>query len=118
MTRKFFLLTILISSLILGQDYVWPTNTGKELTSNFGEFRDKHFHMGLDIRTRSSVGHLLYAVNDGYIQRITTNFNGYGKAIYLKTNEWIPALAPTIIGLALLIFSGEEGKREKRRDKK
>ena len=43
--------------------------------------------MGLDIRTRSSIGHPLYAVNDGYIHRITTNFNGYGKALYLKTND-------------------------------
>ncbi len=87
MKRNFFYLSIFISSLILGQDYAWPTNTGKQLTSNFGEFRDKHFHMGLDIRTRSSIGHPLYAVNDGYIQRIATNFNGYGKALYLKTND-------------------------------
>ena len=87
MTRKFFLLTILISSLILGQDYVWPTNTGKELTSNFGEFRDKHFHMGLDIRTNSSIGHLIYAVDDGFVQRIATHFKGYGKVLYLKTND-------------------------------
>ncbi len=87
MTRNFLLILTFISNLILSQDYAWPTNTGKQLTSNFGEFRDKHFHMGLDIRTRSSIGHPLYAVNDGYIHRITTNFKGYGKALYLKTND-------------------------------
>jgi len=87
MARNFLLILIFISSLILCQDYVWPTNTGKQLTSNFGEFRDKHFHMGLDIRTNSSIGHLLYAIDDGYIYRIATSFKGYGKVLYLKTGD-------------------------------
>jgi hypothetical protein len=87
MIRNIFFLSIIITSLILGQEYKWPTNTGKQLTSNFGEFRDNHFHMGLDIRTNSSIGHPMYAVNDGYIYRIATNFNGYGKALYLKTDD-------------------------------
>jgi hypothetical protein len=43
--------------------------------------------MGLDIRTQSSIGHPLYAVNDGYIYRIATNFSGYGNALYLKTDD-------------------------------
>ncbi len=85
MTHNIFFLSIIITSMILGQDYVWPTHTGKQLTSNFGEFRDKHFHMGIDIRTNGSIGHPMYAVNDGYIYRIATNFNGYGKALYLNT---------------------------------
>ncbi len=87
MKRNFFYLSILISSLIFGQDYAWPTNTGKQLTSNFGEFRDNHFHMGLDIRTNSSIGHFIYAVDDGYIYRIATSFKGYGKVLYLKTRD-------------------------------
>ncbi len=87
MTRNIFFLSIIITSMILGQDYVWPTRTGKQLTSNFGEFRDNHFHMGIDIRTNGSIGHPMYAVNDGYIYRIATNFNGYGKALHLKTND-------------------------------
>lgn len=87
MTRNIFFLLIIITSMILGQDYVWPTRTGKQLTSNFGEFRDNHFHVGIDIRTNSSVGHPLYAVHDGYIHRIATNFKGYGKVLYLKIND-------------------------------
>jgi len=73
--------------MTFGQNYVWPTRTGKQLTSNFGEFRDNHFHMGLDIRTKASSGHPIFAVNDGYVYRISTNFRGFGKAIYLKTND-------------------------------
>ena len=87
MTRNFLYLSIFITSLIFGQDYTWPTRTGKQLSSNFGEFRGNHFHMGIDIRTYGSVGHPMYAVNDGYIYRISTNFSGYGKALYLKTND-------------------------------
>lgn len=87
MTRNIFFLSIFVTSLILSQDYAWPTDTGRQLTSNFGEFRDNHFHMGIDIRTNSNVGHPLYAVHDGYIHRIATNFKGYGKVLYLKTND-------------------------------
>ncbi len=87
MTNKIFFSILLIFSLIFAQDYEWPTDTGKHLSSNFGEFRDNHFHMGIDIRTGGSIGHPLYAVSDGYIYRMATNFGGYGKALYLKTNN-------------------------------
>jgi len=41
-----------------------------------------------------------------------------GLWIYIQTGEWIPASVPTIIGLILILFYGEEDKIEKRRDKK
>ena len=85
MKKILFLSMFATFSLIFGQDYTWPTKTGKELTSNFGEFRDSHFHMGLDIRTHSTIDHPLYAIQDGFIYRIATNFSGYGKVLYLKT---------------------------------
>jgi hypothetical protein len=40
-----------------------------------------------------------------------------GIAIYIKTSQIIPALIPAAIGLALILFSKEESKIEKRRDK-
>ena len=67
------------------QDPHWPTDAGKAYSSNFGEYRDDHFHMGLDIRTKGTVGHKVYAVENGFIFRIVTNYSGYGKAIYQKT---------------------------------
>lgn len=85
MRHKFHIL--LLIGIAFCQEYTWPTSTGQQLTSNFGEFRNDHFHMGLDIRTNQSVGHPLYAVADGYIYRISTNFKGYGKALYLKTTD-------------------------------
>ena len=87
MTNKIFFSILLILSLVFAQDYTWPTDTGKRLSSNFGEFRGNHFHMGIDVRTKGSIGHPIYAVSDGYIYRMATNFNGYGKALYLKTKD-------------------------------
>jgi hypothetical protein len=40
-----------------------------------------------------------------------------GIAIYIKTQALIPALIPTLIGLALIFFANEEGKIEGRKDK-
>jgi len=41
-----------------------------------------------------------------------------GIAVFYKTGEWLPALVPIIIGIALMFFHKEEDKVEKRRDKK
>ncbi|MBS3087922.1 hypothetical protein J4226_04990 [Candidatus Pacearchaeota archaeon] len=41
-----------------------------------------------------------------------------GVGIVIKTQHYLPALIPTIIGIALIIFYKEEDKLEKRRDKK
>ncbi|MBT6689998.1 hypothetical protein HN903_04505 [archaeon] len=41
-----------------------------------------------------------------------------GIGIIIKTSAIIPALIPIIIGIALILFYKEEGKIEKRRDKK
>ena len=41
--------------------------------------------MGLDIRTNGVTGYKVFAVENGYISRIVTNYSGYGKAIYHKT---------------------------------
>ena len=65
-------------------EIIWPTNTGRKLSSNFGEFRDDHFHMGIDIKTNGKEGYEVYAIEDGFISRMVTNYTGYGKALYMK----------------------------------
>ena len=42
---------------LLSQEYIWPTNTGKHLSSNFGEFRTTGYHLGVDIKTKGTEGH-------------------------------------------------------------
>ena len=74
-------------NLILAQIPVWPTNASRMISSNFGEFREDHFHMGIDIKTGETEGHPVFAVENGYISRMVTNYSGYGKALYLTTTS-------------------------------
>jgi|TARA_B110000438_G_scaffold48090_1_gene48402 hypothetical protein len=84
--RLFTKLT-LIFSIVTAQEYTWPTNTGKHLSSNFGEFRATGYHLGLDIKTKGSIGHPVYAISSGYIARIVTNYSGFGRALYLTLDD-------------------------------
>ena len=78
--------TLIILS-ISAQDYTWPTDLGKHLSSNFGEFRTTGYHLGLDMKTKGTTGHPIYAVSDGYISRIVTNYSGFGRTLYLQMND-------------------------------
>lgn len=82
MNRLIVCLTIMLTAAA-AQDYAWPTDAGKSLKSNFGEFRDRHFHMGIDIKTGEREGASVFAIADGYISRMVSNFKGYGKALYI-----------------------------------
>ena len=72
---------------LLSQEYIWPTNTGKHLSSNFGEFRTTGYHLGVDMKTKGTEGHPIYAVSDGYVSRVVTNYSGFGKALYLTMED-------------------------------
>lgn len=82
-------LLLLIASATKGQDstYIWPTNSGRFLSSTFGETRSAHFHAGLDIKTWGREGYEVYATKDGVLSRLLTTNKGYGKAIYLKHSD-------------------------------
>lgn len=54
------------------------------LSGNFGELRSNHFHSGIDFKTQGVVGKPIYAVNDGYISRISVSPYGYGYALYIN----------------------------------
>ena len=43
--------------------------------------------MGIDIKTLEETGWPVYAIEDGYISRMVSNFSGYGKALYLTLND-------------------------------
>ncbi len=86
MTMKKYIILFLISPLV-AQNYSWPTGTGKHLSSNFGEFRTTGYHLGIDVKTKGTEGHPIYAIDDGYIFRVVTNFSGFGKAVYFKLND-------------------------------
>lgn len=86
-TSHFIYLVIFLFSLISAQDYNWPTNASRTLTAVFGEMRPRRYHAGLDIRTFGRSGYDIYALSDGYVERVRTSSKGYGKALYLKMDD-------------------------------
>ena len=84
--HSLFIILLLISP-IYSQNYHWPTIGSKAMSSNFGEFRDGGYHMGIDIKTLEETGWPVYAIDDGYISRMVANFSGYGKGLYLTLND-------------------------------
>lgn len=53
------------------------------LSSNFGELRPNHFHMGIDFKTNNRTGYNIYSIDDGYVSRIKVSPYGYGKVVYI-----------------------------------
>lgn len=60
-----------------------PLGIPIQLSTNFGEIRPNHFHMGLDIRTQGRENLPVYAAGDGYVSRVKIEKWGYGRAIYI-----------------------------------
>lgn len=86
-TKGFFVLILSAVSILDSQDYIWPVNLGRSISSNFAEFRPRRFHAGIDIKTGGATGHEVLAIDDGYIWRIKVSSDGYGKVIYLRLND-------------------------------
>jgi len=74
-------------TLLITQSYVWPTNASNTITAFFAEERPQRYHAGIDIRTYGKNGFEIYAIDNGYIQKIKTNYKGYGHTIYLKLDD-------------------------------
>lgn len=87
MRRVVVLLLLILPTFVGAQSYLWPTDASHYLTSSFGEFRTRHFHAGLDIKTWNTPGYKVYAIDNGYLWRIRTSNTGYGKVLYQKTSD-------------------------------
>jgi murein DD-endopeptidase MepM/ murein hydrolase activator NlpD len=68
-------------------DYIWPTDITRTLTSAFGEYRSTHFHAGIDISTLGRIGAPLFAARDGYIEQVGVSPFGYGKYIVMRHED-------------------------------
>ncbi len=64
-------------------DFHPPLKIPLILSSNFGELRPNHFHMGLDFKTQAKIGFNLYSIDDGFVSRIKVSPYGYGKVVYI-----------------------------------
>lgn len=63
--------------------YASPFDFPLLLSANFGELRPDHFHNGIDIKTKGTVGHPVRSIADGYVSRVAVQHGGYGQAIYI-----------------------------------
>jgi hypothetical protein len=84
---KYFFYFALIGFQLFSQNYLWPTNASNYLTSSFCEYRPRHYHSAIDIKTWNKEGYPIYAVEDGAIYKIRVSPFGYGKVIYLKLKD-------------------------------
>jgi len=84
---SFLLSSLLFPCPSFEQEYLWPTTASKLITSSFGEFRPRHYHAAIDIKTWNRSGYPVMAIEDGYVLRARISAFGYGKAIYLKLND-------------------------------
>jgi murein DD-endopeptidase MepM/ murein hydrolase activator NlpD len=65
-------------------DFRAPMDLPIFLSGTFGELRSDHFHSGIDIRTQSVEGHPVFAIEDGFVNRVAVSAVGFGKAVYLS----------------------------------
>lgn len=90
MKRNLVLLAILsLSALAAGgaQRPRWPLDAERRLSSSFLEYRDGHYHAGIDLRTFGRIGLPCRAIDDGEAIRLRSEPKGYGKAVYLRTAD-------------------------------
>ena len=57
------------------------------LNGGFGEYRSNHFHAGLDLGTGGTVGRPVFAPTGGWIERVRASGAGYGRSLYLHTED-------------------------------
>ena len=85
--RYIILSFLLLSTILKANDYLWPTDASKTITTVFGDIRPFRYHTGIDIRTYGINGLDIYAIEDGYVSRIAASPHGYGKVVYIKMKD-------------------------------
>lgn len=65
----------------------WPLKRDIDLSSGFGDFRDNHFHGGVDLRTGGKIGAEVISPVDGYVWRVYVSYSGYGKGLYIMGDD-------------------------------
>ncbi len=81
------IIVISFASMAYANRLDWPLRGQIDLSSGFGDFRQTHFHFGVDLRTGGLVGKSLFSPVDGYVYRARTSYFGYGKALYIKGDD-------------------------------
>ncbi|PCJ17592.1 MAG: hypothetical protein COB02_13280 [Candidatus Cloacimonadota bacterium] len=78
----FLSLFILFSNIVFC--VVPPLNIPLKVNGSFCEYRESHFHGGIDLSTQKITGQDIIAIDDAYLFRVKNKVRGEGKALYLK----------------------------------
>jgi murein DD-endopeptidase MepM/ murein hydrolase activator NlpD len=78
----FFSIVFLSEFIFSQQKFSFPIDT-VDITGNFGEIRNNHFHQGLDFSTKGKENYPVKSISDGYIYRIKVSPSGFGKVLYI-----------------------------------
>lgn len=65
-------------------NFILPMRISPNLSGNFGELRNNHFHSGIDFKTEKRIGIPVYSVCEGWISRIRAGAYGFGYALYIS----------------------------------
>lgn len=85
--KKIYIALLALSLNAGAQNYQPPLDIPLLLSGNFGELRSNHFHAGLDFKTQGVEGKPVYAVDSGYVSRITVGPWGYGNGLYITHTD-------------------------------
>ena len=66
------------------QKYRYPLDINNGYSSSFQEYRNNHFHAGMDLRTFQRTGYPVYAIADGELVKIRMVKRGSGRGLYIK----------------------------------
>ncbi len=69
------------------ESYLFPTDASHQINSGFGDYRESHFHAGIDISTNGKIGYPVYAAKTGYVYRVSVSPFGYGKMVVLRHRD-------------------------------
>ena len=69
-----------------------PLKMATTLSGNFAELRRNHFHGGIDFRTGGVENKPVYAIDEGYIAKISISPRGYGKMAYINHSNGYTSL--------------------------
>ena len=82
-----FLVLLIMLGISASAEELWPIKNRIDLSSGFGDFRDGHFHAGLDLRTGGQTGVGVFSPVSGWVWRVSMSYYGYGKGLYIKGDD-------------------------------
>ncbi|MCL5268193.1 MAG: M23 family metallopeptidase [Bacteroidetes bacterium] len=69
------------------ESYRFPTDASHQINSGFADYRETHFHGGIDISTNGKIGYPVYAAKSGFVYRVSVSPYGYGRMILLRHDD-------------------------------